>query len=100
MMAQAVANERTSRFGDVYAPGEDSASAVSARLRRSGYPYLGGVKCETDGGVTVLRGTVPSFHLKQLAQELAIHTPGVHKVENRLHVPRAARPTGRAGAMK
>jgi osmotically-inducible protein OsmY len=34
----------------------------------------------------VLAGTVPTFHLKQIAQELAAHTRGVAKVENRLQV--------------
>ncbi len=70
---------------------DDPASLVAARLRRSGYPRLRGVKCEFQDGVTVLSGTVPTFHLKQLAQSLASHTPGVHQVDNRLSVTRATR---------
>ncbi len=67
-------------------PGDDAASLVAARLRRSPYPLLRDVKCESRDGITVLSGTVPSFHLKQLAQALALHTPGVREIENRLHV--------------
>lgn len=75
---------------------DDPASRVAARLRRSGYPFLRAVKCEVDEGVTVLSGTVPTFHLKQLAQALASHTPGVRRIENRLHVPAFTR-RGRRG---
>ena len=64
----------------------DPASLVAARLRRSGHPYLFGVKCQTLDGSIVLSGTVPTFHLKQVAHALALHTPGVHRVENRLEV--------------
>jgi osmotically-inducible protein OsmY len=62
------------------------ASLVAARLRRSGHPYLYGVKCQALDGAMVLSGTVPTFHLKQVAHALALHTPGVHRVENRLEV--------------
>jgi hypothetical protein len=64
----------------------DPASMVAARLRRSGHPYLYGVKCQALDGSIVLSGTVPTFHLKQVAHALALHTPGVHRVENRLDV--------------
>jgi osmotically-inducible protein OsmY len=66
--------------------GDDSASLVVERLRRSGYPFLRGIKCEDRDGITVLSGTVPTFHLKQIAQALASHTPGVRQIENRLQV--------------
>jgi osmotically-inducible protein OsmY len=75
---------------------EDSANLVTARLRRSSYPFLRGIKCEVRDGVTVLSGEVPTFHLKQLAQELAAHTKGVHQVENRLHVRNATYQGGRS----
>jgi hypothetical protein len=68
---------------------EDPATLVAARLRRSGYPFLRGITCDVREGVACLSGTVPTFHLKQIAQELASHTPGVWQVDNRLHVPRS-----------
>jgi osmotically-inducible protein OsmY len=65
---------------------DNPASLVAGRLRRSGYPFLRSIKCEFRGGVTILSGTVPTFHLKQIAQALASHTPGVGQIENCVHV--------------
>jgi len=64
----------------------DLACLVSIRLRRSGYAPLWCVKCEAQDDVVSLSGMVPSFYLKQIAQELAGHTVGVRRVENRLRV--------------
>lgn len=69
---------------------DDPASLVAARLRRSGYPYLCSIKCDVRDGVVVLSGTLPTYHLKQLAQSLALHTPGVREIENRVHVTNLA----------
>jgi osmotically-inducible protein OsmY len=77
---------------------DDAASLVAARLRRSGYPFLRAVKCEVYEGVTVLSGTVPTFHLKQVAQALASHTPGVGQIDNRLHVSSSVYRSGRSTA--
>jgi len=77
---------------------DDPASMVAGRLRRSGYPFLRAIRCEVHDGVTVLSGTVPTFHLKQLAQALASHTPGVRQIENRLHVTNSTYRTGRSTA--
>jgi osmotically-inducible protein OsmY len=66
---------------------EDLAGMVMARLRRSGQPFLWSVRCEVTAGVVILLGAVPTFHLKQMAQELAVHTAGVVQFENRLEVP-------------
>jgi len=72
-------------------PHEDSpASLVAARLRRSGHAFLWGIRCEFDEGVLSLIGNVPTFHLKQIAQTLAMHTPGVVQVNNYLCVNRSA----------
>ncbi len=65
----------------------DAAQTVVARLRRSDYPALRRVTCENRGDVLVLKGTVPTYHLKQIAQELAAHTCGVRAVKNEVHVP-------------
>jgi hypothetical protein len=54
------------------------AQAASKRLRRSPYPSLQRLSCECDDlGVLVLRGRLPSFYLKQLAQ---VAVAGVHGV--------------------
>lgn len=74
----------------------NAGDIVAARLRRSGYPFLWGVTCTFSAGEVVLSGTVPTFYLKQVAQELARHTAGVFRVDNRLQVagpPRSAKRT-------
>lgn len=73
----------------------NTGDIVAARLRRSGYPFLWGVTCTFSAGEVVLSGTVPTFYLKQVAQELARHTPGVFRVDNRLQVASAPRPAKR-----
>ncbi len=85
-MLKAIDTQRERRPHDLEPREDDPASLVAARLRRSGYPFLRSVKCEVHSGVMVLSGSVPTFHLKQMAQELASHTPGVRQIENRLHV--------------
>jgi osmotically-inducible protein OsmY len=61
---------------------DDPASLVAARFRRSGYAVLCGIKCELYDGVLVLSGEVPTYHLKQLAQSLALHTANVRQIDN------------------
>ena len=85
-------------------PEDDPAGLVRAGLGRSGYPVLLGNSLRDAEGVLVLVGTVPTFHLKQIAQELAAHTRGVWKVENRLFVtssagPKMARSIDEAGSV-
>lgn len=72
---------------------------VAARLRRSGYPFLWGVNCKCNSGEVVLTGTVPTFYLKQVAQELARRTAGVIRVDNRLQVTGPANPTVAPGSI-
>ena len=81
--------------------GETMLRAWSPRgLRRSGYPELSAVECQVCMGVALLTGVVPTFHLKQLAQSLAAHTPGVCQVVNHLLVTKfPLRPRLSAGAI-
>jgi hypothetical protein len=61
---------------------------VEERLRRSGYLALRDVRCVTQGDSQYLHGGVPSYFLKQLAQEVAGEVEGVRKVVNRIEVLR------------
>jgi osmotically-inducible protein OsmY len=65
---------------------EAIAARVEARMRHSGYYELRGVSCDFHEGILILRGCVPSFHLKQLAQSLVFHLDGVQELSNRLEV--------------
>lgn len=59
---------------------------VKAAYLALGYPQLTNVDCEIDGSTTHLTGSLGSFHLKQLAQAIAIKVPGVLKVDNKIEV--------------
>ena len=67
-----------------------SPQAVAERALRSGpYPALKKVSCDYQGGVLVLRGCLPSYYLKQIAQEVVAHQfDKVGRLENRIEVVR------------
>lgn len=56
------------------------------RLRNSGYRSLRNVDCNLESGVMKLTGRVPSFFMKQIAQEIVRHVDGVTHVKNHLEV--------------
>jgi hypothetical protein len=56
------------------------------RLRHSEYFELRNVSCDFHEGVLTLRGRVPSYHLKQLAQSLLCEVAGILKLNNQLEV--------------
>ena len=62
-------------------------------LRRNPYLALKNVACEWLGGVLVLWGCLPSYYLKQVAQEVVAHqVPGVGRIDNQIQVvPPASR---------
>jgi osmotically-inducible protein OsmY len=62
------------------------ATAVAARLRASSYASLRGVFCQCRGGVLILRGRLPSFYLKQVAQAAAGGLEGVSRIDNHIEV--------------
>jgi hypothetical protein len=45
-------------------------------LQRSPYSALHDVSCDCQDGVLVLRGCLPSYYLKQVAQEIVAHSGG------------------------
>lgn len=47
--------------------------AAEAALRRSSYLAVREVECRYDDGVLTLRGSVPTFFLKQVAQSTVSH---------------------------
>lgn len=59
-----------------------------AQQRLASHPYIAlrKVSCRHDDGVLILLGKVPSYHLKQLAQEAVGTLPGVQGVDNRIQV--------------
>jgi osmotically-inducible protein OsmY len=62
--------------------------AAKASLADSGYAALAAIACRPAGDAIILKGSVPSYHLKQLAQVFVQRVEGVRKVINRLDVKR------------
>ena len=56
------------------------------RLRRTPFPVLRSVCCTYCAGILTLDGQLPSFYLKQIAQECLRDLPCVQRVENRVEV--------------
>lgn len=73
-------------------PDDRLRAAALALLRCSGYRPLARLNCEVRDGRAVLTGVVPSFYLKQLAQELLLRLEELRGVLNLLEV----RPGGQA----
>lgn len=71
---------------------QDIAEMAQTRLRRSSYFELRDVCCDFGGGVLALRGCLPSYYLKQLAQANVAGVPGVVAVDNRVEVIMPRRP--------
>jgi osmotically-inducible protein OsmY len=65
---------------------QEIAEIAQAALRRSAYFELRNVSCDYSGGILTLRGRVPTYHMKQMAQASVAEVPGVVEVHNRLEV--------------
>jgi hypothetical protein len=72
-------------------PSPDPQAVAERGLRSSRYPALKTVCCDYRDGVLVLRGSLPSYYLKQMAQEVVAHQfDKVGRLENRIEVVRPA----------
>jgi osmotically-inducible protein OsmY len=66
-----------------------AAERAEARLRSNPYLALKNVTCEDasgGGGVLVLRGCLPTYYLKQVAQTVVAQVEGVRRIENQIQV--------------
>lgn len=59
---------------------------IQDRFHRSPYLPLRYIECRLVDGVLVLRGRVPTYYLKQLAQIIGHSLKGIRHVVNELHV--------------
>jgi osmotically-inducible protein OsmY len=59
---------------------------IRVALRRSGHAELRGVEVLVDGRHVTICGVVPTFYLKQLAQELARSVARGQSIDNQLEV--------------
>jgi hypothetical protein len=68
---------------------------AEGRLRGNPYLALRDISCDCRGGVLVLRGCLPSYYLKQVAQEAVARLDGVQAVDNQIVVVTPASRSGR-----
>jgi osmotically-inducible protein OsmY len=61
---------------------------VGRALRATGYPPLRATDVAVREGLVILRGRVPSYYLKQIAQATVLAVPGVQELCNDLDVAR------------
>ena len=59
---------------------------VRISFEQLGYPQLNAIHCQAEGDTMRLSGSLKSFYLKQVAQSVAVKTPGVRSVENQITV--------------
>jgi hypothetical protein len=64
-------------------------------LRGNPYLALKNVTCDYRDGVLVLRGCLPSYYLKQIAQEVVGRLKGVDAIDNQIQVMTSASRSGR-----
>ena len=60
--------------------------AAESPLLKSSYLELRRVSCEFQAGILTLRGRVPRYYLKQIAQSLVTEVSGVTEIDNQLDV--------------
>ena len=59
---------------------------IRHRLCATGHHILRQIECEYSSGVVVLRGCVPTYYLKQIAQSVLLTRPIVEEVVNLINV--------------
>jgi hypothetical protein len=55
-------------------------SAAPARLRSSGYAGLRRLRCEVTDALVIVRGVLPSYYLKQMAQAVLLRLDGMPRI--------------------
>ncbi len=74
----------------VHSPPQKVTEAAKDSLQKSPYVSIKAVSCEYDGGILFLRGRLPSYYHKQLAQEAVAKLGEVEQVVNEIEVVSAA----------
>jgi hypothetical protein len=75
------------------APEAATADLAERCLRRLPYLALRNVSCAWHDGVLVLRGCLPTYYLKQLAQEAVAPLAGARRIDNQIQVVTPAVPS-------
>jgi hypothetical protein len=65
------------------------AHLAEKSIRKNPYLALRNITCESRDGVLFLRGSVPSYYLKQVAQTAVASVVGVGRIVNCIEVSRS-----------
>jgi hypothetical protein len=75
------------RGSEPHSPGDDDLRAAAlALLRSSAYAALRRLRCEVTEAVVIVRGVLPSYYLKQMAQTILLRLDGIRGVMNLVEV--------------
>ncbi len=86
MVAKKFSNAQTLDAEGTATEAAPPIAAVQERFARSPYLPLRKIRCYLHHGVLLLRGRVPTYYLKQLAQTIGHSLAGVRQVVNELEV--------------
>lgn len=64
----------------------DPAEIAESHLRSNSYLALKNISCEFRQGVLILKGNLPTYYLKQVAQAVVAPTAGVERIVNEIEV--------------
>jgi BON domain len=67
-------------------PSSVGATVLEQQFRSSPYWSLRQLICVVDRGRVIVRGRLPSYYLKQVAQALAVKTVGVERIRSEIEV--------------
>ena len=70
-----------------------TADLAERCLRSNPYLALKNISCDLLDGVLVLRGCLPTYYLKQIAQEVVADLEGVKRIDNQIQVMTPAFPS-------
>lgn len=73
---------------------------ILGALENAGYPELRSVRCQVGQGVVVLRGVLPSYHLKQVAQHAILALNDGRVIKNLIDVSSLATNASRRGMVE
>jgi hypothetical protein len=74
------------RVTETLNPQPAPADLAERCLRRHPYRALKNISCDWFDGVLVLRGCLPTYYLKQIAQEAVASLEGVERIDNQIQV--------------
>jgi len=76
---------------DIDRTGKNPRERVERLLARHPYLALRRISCDFSDGLVTLRGCLPSYFLKQMAQTAIAEADGVERIDNRIEVVAAER---------